>query len=214
MIIGHVGRSRTPCTRHSRRVTVAAKEALEVFVAHAREQRGVRDLPAVQVQDGQHRAVLGRVHELRRMPARRERAGLGFAVADDAGDDEVRIVECGAVRVRERVAELATFVDRARHFGCAMAWDAARERELAEQRAHARGVATNFRVVLAIRALQPRVCDERGPAVAGSDDDHDLGIALQDHAVQVRENQVQARRGAPMAEQARLDVLRSKRLAQ
>jgi len=39
------------------------------------------------------------------VPGRRQRAGLGLAVADDAGDDEIRIVEGGAEGVRQRVAE-------------------------------------------------------------------------------------------------------------
>ena len=53
------------------------------------------------------------VQELVRVPARRERSGLGLAVADHAGDEQVGVVERRAVRVRERVAELAALVDRA-----------------------------------------------------------------------------------------------------
>jgi hypothetical protein len=34
------------------------------------------------------------------MPARGERTGFGFAVADDTGDDQIRIVERRAVRMR------------------------------------------------------------------------------------------------------------------
>ncbi len=45
------------------------------------------------------------------MPARGERPRLRFAVADDRGDDQIRIVKGGAVGVRERVAELAALVD-------------------------------------------------------------------------------------------------------
>ena len=67
------------------------------------------------------------------MPARRERPGLGLAVADDAADEQVRVVEGGAVGVRERVAELAALVDRARRLGRGVARDPARERELPEQ---------------------------------------------------------------------------------
>ena len=67
------------------------------------------------------------------MPARRERPGLGLAVADDARDEQVGVVEGGAVGVRERVAELAALVDRAGRLGRDVARDPARERELAEE---------------------------------------------------------------------------------
>ena len=75
------------------------------------------------------------------MPGRRERAGLGLAVADDAGDDQVGIVECGAIGVHQRVAELAALVDRARRFRRGMARNAAGKRELPEQLAQAVGIA-------------------------------------------------------------------------
>jgi hypothetical protein len=85
------------------------------------------------VQDRQHRAVVAGFEELVRVPARRQRPGLGLAVADDAADEQVGVVERRAVGVRERVAELAALVDRARRLGRDVARDAARERELPEQ---------------------------------------------------------------------------------
>ena len=72
------------------------------------------------------------------MPARRERAGLGLAVADDARDEQVGVVERRPERVRERVAELAALVDRAGRLRRGVARDAARERELAEELAAGR----------------------------------------------------------------------------
>ena len=95
------------------------------------------------------------------MPARRQRAGLGLAVADDAADDEVGVVEGRAVGVRERVAELAALVDRAGRLGRDVARDAARERELAEEPAHPVRVAGDARVDLAVRALEVGVGDDR-----------------------------------------------------
>ena len=58
------------------------------------------DFVAVEVQDGQHGAVMHRVQELVGMPAGGHRASLGFAVADDASDDQGRIVEGGAIGMR------------------------------------------------------------------------------------------------------------------
>ena len=63
------------------------------------------------------------------MPARGQRPGLGLAVADDAEDDEIAVVERRPERVDEGVAELAALVDRARRLRRDVAADAARERE-------------------------------------------------------------------------------------
>ena len=69
-------------------------------------------LCAVQMEDREHRAVAVRVEEPHALPRSFERTGLGFAVADHARDDQVGVVERSAERVHQRVAELATFVDR------------------------------------------------------------------------------------------------------
>jgi hypothetical protein len=52
---------------------------------------------------------------------------------DDAGDDQAGVVEDGAERMAERIAELAAFVDRARRRGRHVARDAAGKGELCEQ---------------------------------------------------------------------------------
>ena len=65
------------------------------------------------MQDRQHGAVAHRVEELVRVPAGGERAGFRFAIAHDAGDEQVGIVERRAEGVGQRVAQLAAFVDRA-----------------------------------------------------------------------------------------------------
>ena len=138
--------------------------------------------------------------------------GLRLAVADDRADEQVRVVERRAVGVRERVAELAALVDRARRLGRDVAGDAARERELAEQLAHALLVAGDGRVDLAVGPLEVGVGDDAGPAVAGADDVDRVEVPAPDDAVHVRVDQVEARRRAPVAEQARLDVLGQERL--
>src|SRR5262245_33600578 len=57
-----------------RRPTGAAKETLELRVSDACEQRGVVDLVAVEMQNGEHRAVARRAQEFVRVPRGRERA--------------------------------------------------------------------------------------------------------------------------------------------
>ena len=104
------------------------------------------------------------------MPARRERACLRLAVADDAGDEEIRVVERGAEGVHERVAELAALVDRARRLGRDVARDPAGERELAEELPQPGLVAADVRIELAVGALEIGVRHERRPTVAGAGD--------------------------------------------
>ncbi len=81
--------------------SVAGEESEELVLRDAGQDGRVGDLPAVQVENWQLCAVGRRVLELVRVPARRERAGLGLTVADDAGDDQVGVVERGAEGVRE-----------------------------------------------------------------------------------------------------------------
>ena len=79
----------------------AAEEHLELFVADAGKERRVCDLEAVEVQNRQHRAVRDGVDELVAVPRGGERAGLGLAVADDAGGDQVGVIHHGAEGVCE-----------------------------------------------------------------------------------------------------------------
>ena len=57
-------------------------------MGHAAKDGGVGDLVAIQVQDGQHRTVAHGVQKFVGLPAGGQRAGLGFAVAHGAGNDQ------------------------------------------------------------------------------------------------------------------------------
>ena len=70
-----------------RGVAVALEQAAQLVLGYPGEHRRVGDLVAVQMQDREDRAVLYRVEELVRVPARCERPGLGLAVSDDAHGD-------------------------------------------------------------------------------------------------------------------------------
>ena len=148
-------------------MAVALEEGDELALGDPGEHGRVRDLVAVQVQDRQHRAVGLRVQELVRVPARGERARLGLAVAHHARDEEVGVVERGAVGVGERVAELAAFVDRAGRLRRDVARDAAGERELAEELAQSLLVQPDIGIDLGVGAFQVRVGDEAGPPWPG-----------------------------------------------
>ncbi len=140
------------------------------------------------------------------MPGRGQRPGLGLAVADDARDDQFRIVEGGAERMAERVAELAAFVQRTGTLRRGMAGNAARERELAEQRAHAVLVLGDLGIGLRPGPLQPGVGDHGRPAMAGAADVDHVHVLAADDAVEVGVDEVLARRRSPVAEDHALDV--------
>ncbi|MGY4362179.1 hypothetical protein ACVW0J_008672 [Bradyrhizobium sp. i1.7.7] len=157
---------------------------------------------------------MGGIEELVRVPGRRERAGFRLAIADDAGDDQVGIVECGAIGMHQRVAEFAAFVDRAWRFRRRVARNAAGEGELPEKFSQSVCIARDVRIDLAVAAFEIGVGHHARAAMAGTADIEHVDIERADDAVEMGVNEVQTGRRAPMAEQARLDVLRPQRLAQ
>src|SRR5581483_9685874 len=86
--------------------------------------------------------------------------------------------------------------------------------ELPEEAAHAVLVLRDRRVQLAVAALEVGVGDETRAAVAGTRDEDRAQVALLHHPAQVRVQEVQAGRRSPVAEQARLHVLRADQLAE
>ena len=181
-----------------RDVTVAAHQGVE-FVGRDTGQHGrVGDLVAVEVQDRQHRAVTGGVEELIGMPAGGQRPGLGLAVPDDGGDHQVGVVEGRAEGVHQGVAQFAALVDGTRCLGRHVAGDAAGKGELPKQLPQALDVLTDAGVDLRVGALEVGVGHQSRPTVPGAGDVDDVGIALPDHPVQVRVQQVETRGGAPM----------------
>src|ERR1700679_1188325 len=140
------------------------------------------------------------------MPARRERAGLGFAVADHASDNQVRIVEYCAVGVSQGVAELTTFVNGARRLGRGMAWNAVRPGELAEQPLNAVGAALYVRVALGIGAFEIGICHEPRPTMPGSRDQNHIEVLPSNDAIEMDIDEIETGRRTPMTEKPRLDV--------
>ncbi len=180
----------------------------------AGEEAGIGDLVPVQVEDRQHAAVAGRVEEFVTVPSGGEGAGLRLAVADDAGDDQVRVVEGGAVGVAQGVAELAALVDAARRLRGDVAGNAPREAELLEQLLHPLRVPADLRIDLAVGPFEVGVGDHRRAAVPRADDIDHVQVITLDDPVEVGAEHVQAGRRSPVAEQPRLDVLPQQRLPQ
>ena len=193
---------------------VAAEEGFELFVRDAGEDGGVCNLVAVEVKDGKDGSVADGVEELVGVPAGGERAGLGLAVADDYGDDEVGVVEGRAEAVGERVAELAALVDGAGGLRGAVASDAAGEGELLEELLHSGFVFALVGVDLGVDAFEIAVGEDGGSSVAGAGEVDQVEVVLLDEPVEMHPGEGLAGVGAPVAEQAVLDVLGLEGLAE
>src|SRR5215470_11414688 len=112
----------------------------------------------------QHATVAGGIEKFVAVPAGGEGPGFRFAIADDTGDNEIRIIERGPVCVTQGVAELAALVDAAGRFGSDVAGNAAREAELLEELLHPIRVFTDIWVNFAVGAFEIGVSDQRRPA--------------------------------------------------
>ena len=67
------------------------------------------------------------IEKLVGVPGGRERTGFRLTVADDAGDDQVGIVVCRPIGVRDRIPQFAAFVNGAGSLRRHVAGNAARE---------------------------------------------------------------------------------------
>src|SRR5262245_12003760 len=190
-----------------RRVAVAAEEMLSVFMTDPGENAGIGDLVAVEVKDRQNRPVRRRVEEFVGMPARRQRSRFRFAVADDAGNDQIRVVERCSVSMRDGIAEFAALVYRTGRLRRYMARDAAGERELGEQALHPLFVARAVRINLAVGSLGIGIRDQAGPAMPRAGNVDHVEVVLLDHPVQVNVDEIETGCGSPMTQEPRLDVI-------
>src|SRR4029077_18782695 len=90
--------------------------------------------------------------------------------------------------------------------------DSARSRELPEQPPHPRNSLRDLRIKFRVSPFKINLRYDRGPSMPRSRNINDAGIVLSDEPIQMDINKILPRRGSPMPKQARLDVLRAKRL--
>src|SRR5512133_327754 len=74
-------------------VAVPPHQIQQLIGGNAGQNGGISNLVPVEMQDRQHRSITDWVEELVGVPRGRKRAGLGFAVADDACNDQVWVVK-------------------------------------------------------------------------------------------------------------------------
>ncbi len=116
-----------------RLVTIAGEKLSQLRISETAEYRRIRDLVPVQMQNWKNSAVASGIQKLVRVPTGCEWTRLGFAVTNHAANQQVWVVKGSAIRVRNRVSEFSSFMNRARRLRCDMAWNTSRERELFEK---------------------------------------------------------------------------------
>ena len=116
--------------------------------------------------------------------------------------------------MRQGIAQLTAFVDGAGRFRGDMTGNSAGERELGEQSLQARFVLADVGVDLAVRPFEVSVSNQGRPAVPGAGDVKHVQVVELDDPIQVNIEKILARRGSPVPQQARLDVLELQRLLQ
>ena len=138
----------------------------------------VADLIAIEVQDRQHGSVGNWVEKLVGLPCGRQGARFRFTVTDDAGDDQIGIVERGPKGMAKRVPQLATFVNRPRRCRRNMAGNPAGKRELFEQLFQPGFVLADVRINLTVGAFEVSIAHQRRAAVPGTGDVEHIQVIL------------------------------------
>jgi hypothetical protein len=75
-------------------VTTADIESLQVSVTGAALRCRTGDLVSIQMQNRKYSSVTHGVEKVDRFPASFEWARFGFTIADNAGNDEIGVIEC------------------------------------------------------------------------------------------------------------------------
>ncbi len=97
-----------------RRPPITAQQLFQLVPPDPREHRRIGDLVTVQMQDREHRPIVHRMQKFIRMPRCRQRSCLRFPITHNTGDNKIGIIQHGAERMTERIAKLASFMDRPR----------------------------------------------------------------------------------------------------
>ncbi len=170
-------------------VPVSDQKRFQFFMRDARQDRGIRDLVAVEMQHGQHSSIANGIQEFIRVPGCCKRTGLGFAVSYRDSNDEIRIVECRSVRMRDGIAQFAAFVNRAGCFRRTVRADPAGKRKLLKELEQASFIATLIGINLGVVAFKVAVGQSCRRAVARARDVHHIQVVFLNQTVQVNPDQ-------------------------
>lgn len=133
---------------------LVAQQLLQFLGRNAGQEGGVGNPITVEMQNSQDRAVGCRSEKLGGVPCRGQGSGLSFTVAGDACDDETGIVEYRSDRVAERIARLASLVDRAWALRRGVAGNSSGKSELNKELQQSSLIPGDIRIKLGISACR------------------------------------------------------------
>ena len=84
-----------------RRVAITKQQIFKFVRMDPGKHGRIGDFIAVEMKDRQHGTISLRIEKLVAVPRGRQWPGLCFSVTDHAGDDQIGVVESGAIRVRQ-----------------------------------------------------------------------------------------------------------------
>src|SRR3984893_15974205 len=135
-----------------------------------------------------------------------QRPGYGFAISDDRGDKQVRIVKSRTKGVRHAITQFATLMNRPGRFRSAVAANAAGKGKLLEELEQSFGILGLIRVDLGVSSFEIRVRQSGGSAVSRAGDVNHIQIVFLDEPVQVDPDEALTGIGSPMPYKTLLDV--------
>ena len=87
-------------------IAVTADQVGQFPMADAGEHGRIGDLEPIEMKDRKNRTIPCRIQKLVGVPTRGKCSRFRLTVADDAGHDQTRIIECRAICMDEAITEL------------------------------------------------------------------------------------------------------------
>src|SRR6266404_2011550 len=193
-----------------RLVPIAFEKVRKLVFRYPGQHGGTGNLVAVQMKNRQDRTITQWVQEFVRVPTGGKWARLSLAITYNTTHQQIRIIKCGPVSVQQRIAQFTTFIDGPGSIGRGMAGNASGPGKLLEQPLHACRILRDGGIKLSICTFKICVGDDARSAVSGASNVNGIKIIFPDHAIHVRVDEVQPRRGAEMPEQAWLGMRKLK----
>jgi hypothetical protein len=149
-----------------------------------------------------------RVEKLVAVPRPGRGSGFRLAIPDDAGDDQVRVVQGRAERRRQGVAQLPPLVNYAGVSRIEMARKGIGPGKRFQEPRKARPVEGQVREIFGEGSLQVHVGQVGRRPVPRPRDEQDVGVRVEDEPVEMGVHQIDPRRRPPMTQETVLDVHR------
>src|SRR4029077_16009454 len=117
-------------------VAISGEQVGQLLIAQPPWYRGICDLVAIQMQNGQDCSVTCRIEKLVGMPTGRKRPGFGLTISDNATGQQIGIIEDRPISVCDGIPQFPALVDRTRSLRRGVAWDSSGKRKLLEEFQH------------------------------------------------------------------------------